>query len=78
VALPSHHLERRRRRTLVSGARGRRHCAIALLVILASLAPVIEENLIPVQLIKEQAKRDEPAPAPKAAERRATYAPRSR
>jgi len=38
---------------------------------------VIEEQLIPVQILKEQQKKDEPAPAPKAlAERRsATYAP---
>jgi TonB family protein len=68
-----------RRRTLVSGsfAAGIHFGAIGLLMLLASLAPVIEEELIPVQLLKEQQKRDEPAPAPKAlAERRsATYAP---
>lgn len=83
VALPFPGLtlarEEDRRRTLVSGslAAGIHFGAFAVLVILASLAPVIEEELIPVQLIKEQAKRDEPAPAPKAlAERRfANFAP---
>ncbi len=46
--------------------------ALAVLLILASLAPVIEEELIEVQLLKqEELQPDEPAPAPKAlAERR--------
>jgi TonB family protein len=46
--------------------------ALGILILFASLAPVIEEELIPVQLIKEEQTRpDEPAPAPKAlAERR--------
>lgn len=68
-----------RRRTVISGslAFGVHAGAVGLLLLLASLAPVIDEQLIPVQLLKEQPKRDEPAPAPKAlAERRsATYAP---
>jgi TonB family protein len=67
-----------RRRTLVSGsvAAGIHFGALGLLVLLASLAPVIDEELIPVQILKEQ-KREEPAPAPKAlAERRfANFAP---
>jgi TonB family protein len=54
--------------------------AVALLVIVASLAPVIEEAIIPVQILKEEPpppKQEEPAPAPKAlAERRSLdYAP---
>src|SRR3990172_13016615 len=68
----------RSRRTVVSGsfAAGIHFGALALLFLLASLAPVIEEQLIPVQILKEQ-KPEERAPAPKAlAERRsATYAP---
>lgn len=50
---------------------------LALLFLLASLAPVIEEELIPVQLLRDELPRDEPAPARKAlAERRALdYAP---
>ncbi len=67
-----------RRRTIVSGslAAGIHFGALGLLLLIASLAPVIEEQLIPVQILKEQ-KPDEPAPAPKAlAERRsAVYAP---
>jgi TonB family protein len=51
--------------------------ALGLLLLLASLAPVIDEALIPVQLIRDEATPDEPAPAPKAlAERRSRhYAP---
>jgi len=68
-----------RRRTIISGtlAFGIHAGAVGILLLLASLAPVLEEVLIPVQLLKEEVKRDEPAPAPKAlAERRsATYAP---
>jgi TonB family protein len=68
-----------RRRTIVSGslAFGVHAGAVGLLILIASLAPVIEEQLIPVQILKEEVKRDEPAPAPKAlAERRSsTYAP---
>lgn len=51
---------------------------VAVLVLAASLAPVIDEDLIPVQLIREEPPPpDEPAPAPKVlAERRALpYAP---
>jgi len=50
---------------------------LALLVLLASLAPVIEDEIIPVRLLQEELPRDEPAPAPRAlAERRALdYAP---
>src|SRR5262245_55092489 len=61
-----------RRRTVVSGslAAGIHFGALGLLILAASLAPVIEEQLIPVQILKEQQK-EEPAPAPKAlAERR--------
>jgi len=68
-----------RRRTVISGslAFGVHAGAVGLLILIASLAPVIEEQLIPVQILKEEVKRDEPAPAPKAlAERRSsTYAP---
>jgi TonB family protein len=68
-----------RRRTIVSGslAFGIHAGAVGILLLLASLAPVIEEQLIPVQLLRDQPKREEPAPAPKAlAERRSsTYAP---
>lgn len=55
--------------------------AVALLVILASLAPAIEEVIIPLQILKDEPKQTEqekePAPAPKAlAERRSLdYAP---
>ncbi|HEY8153650.1 MAG TPA: energy transducer TonB [Myxococcota bacterium] len=55
--------------------------AVAILLILASLAPVIEEAIIPVQILKEEPPppKEEPesAPAPKAlAERRSVdYAP---
>jgi TonB family protein len=46
--------------------------ALATLIFLASLAPLIEEEILPVQLLKEkQPDVEEPAPAPKAlAERR--------
>lgn len=44
---------------------------LAFLVIAASLAPVIDEEIIPVQLLRETPEPIEPAPAPKAlAERR--------
>ncbi len=53
--------------------------AVGILLILASLAPVIEEAIIPVQILKEEPPppEQEPAPAPKAlAERRSVeYAP---
>jgi len=66
-----------RRRTLISGSvsAGIHFGALGLLILVASLAPAIQEQLIPVQLLKEQ--KEEPAPAPKAlAERRSsTYAP---
>src|SRR5262245_45862824 len=74
-----------RRRTVVSGsiAAGLHFSVFALLVVLASLAPQVEE-LIPVQLLKEQPKETpEPerrAAAPKAlAERRtANFRPEER
>jgi TonB family protein len=57
--------------------------AVGILLVLASLAPVIEEAIIPVQILKEEPPppkeepKEEPAPAPKAlAERRSLdYAP---
>jgi TonB family protein len=57
--------------------------AVGILLILASLAPVIQEAIIPVQILKDeppppkQEQEPEPAPAPKAlAERRSVdYAP---
>ncbi len=62
------------RRTLISGSVAALvHLgAVGLLVFIASLAPVIEEELMEVQLLKnEREDPDEPAPAPKAlAERR--------
>jgi hypothetical protein len=63
------------RRTLVTGgfAALLHFGALGLLLLAASLAPVVDEELIPVQLFKEEPPApDEPAPAPKAlAERRA-------
>jgi TonB family protein len=67
------------RRTLVTGSVSALiHLgALGLLLLLASLAPVIDDELIPVQLIRDDASPDEPAPAPRAlAERRSRhYAP---
>ncbi len=71
------------RRTLLTGGLATlvHVSAVALLVILASLAPAIEEAIIPVQILKDEPKptkkEQEPAPAPKAlAERRSLdYAP---
>jgi TonB family protein len=71
------------RRTLLTGglATAIHLGAVALLVLLASLAPVIEEAIIPVQILKDEPtptkQEQEPAPAPKAlAERRSLdYAP---
>jgi TonB family protein len=67
--------EEGRRRTAISGflAFFLHGSALGLLILLASLAPKIQEEILPVQLIKEEAQKpDEPAPAPKAlAERRA-------
>jgi len=65
--------ESSRRTWLTGGAATALHLGIlGFLIILASLAPVIEEEIIPVQLLPQEApKPDEPAPAPKAlAERR--------
>src|SRR5574342_1168975 len=66
--------EEGRRRTLVSGSLATlfHFGALGLLVLFASLAPVVDKDILPVQLLKEeQPKPDEPAPAPKAlAERR--------
>ncbi len=62
------------KRTLVTGSLAAllHFGTVATLVFLASLAPVIEEVLIPVQLLHDEPPApDEPAPAPKAlAERR--------
>jgi TonB family protein len=68
------------RRTLVTGSFAALvHLgALGLLVFVASLAPAIHEEMIEVQLLRnEQPKKDEPAPAPKAlAERRSlNFAP---
>jgi len=51
--------------------------ALAILAILASLAPMIDEAIIPVSLIRDEPDAPEPAPAPRAlAERRSLhYAP---
>jgi TonB family protein len=51
--------------------------ALAILVFLASLAPLIDEVIIPVSLIRDEPEAPEPAPAPRAlAERRSlNYAP---
>jgi len=51
--------------------------AIGVLLFLASLAPVLDEELIPVQLLRDEGTPEEAAPAPKAlAERRSRhYAP---
>jgi TonB family protein len=51
--------------------------ALAILVFLASLAPMIDEMIIPVSLIRDEPDAPEPAPAPRAlAERRSRhYAP---
>ena len=51
--------------------------ALALLILFASLAPVIDDEIIPVALLREEPDAPEPAPARKAlAERRSTnYAP---
>jgi TonB family protein len=64
------------RRTLLSGgfAAMLHFGALGTLILLASLAPIVKEEVLPVKLLKEepQQKPDEPAPAPKAlAERRA-------
>ena len=68
----------KRRRTIISGSISAviHLGALGLLILFASLAPRIEENLIPVHLLKEQPE-PEPAPAPKfLAERRSLdYAP---
>jgi len=63
------------RRTLVTGsaAAALHFGVLGFLVLLASLAPQVAEEIIPVQLMKEEAPKrsEEPAPAPKAlAERR--------
>ena len=66
--------EESNKRTLVSGSLAfLLHAgALATLNLLASLAPLVDEEILPVQLLKEQAPDvEEPAPAPKAlAERR--------
>jgi len=73
------HAEDDSRRTAVTGSISAllHLAAFAFLLILASLAPVLDEELIPVQLIRDDPLLEEPAPAPKAlAERRSlNYAP---
>ena len=69
-----------RRTWVTGGAAAALHFGVlGFLVLLASLAPQIAENIIPVQLMKEEEapRSEEPAPAPKAlAERRfANFAP---
>jgi TonB family protein len=64
------------RRTVISGSLATLfHVgALGLLILLASLAPVVTKDVLPVQLLKDEVKpkTEEPAPAPKAlAERRA-------
>ena len=67
--------EEGKRRTAISGGLAAlfHFSALGLLILLASLAPAIQDEILPVQLIKEEVQKpDEPAPAPKAlAERRA-------
>ncbi len=62
------------KRTVVSGglAAALHLGALGTLILLASLAPILEEEILPVQLLKDEPPPlDEPAPAPKAlAERR--------
>jgi TonB family protein len=76
VAYPGYSVpdEEGRKRTLISAtAAALFHASIlGTLIFLASLAPLIDEEILPVQLLKEEAQKpDEPAPAPKAlAERR--------
>jgi TonB family protein len=66
--------EEGRRRTVISGGLATllHFGTLGLLVLLASLAPVIDDEILPVQLLKEEPEQtEEPAPAPKAlAERR--------
>ncbi|MDH3521121.1 MAG: TonB family protein [Myxococcales bacterium] len=67
------------RRTLITGSISAllHLAAFGFLVLLASLAPSLDDTLIPVQLLRNDPALDEPAPAPKAlAERRSLrYAP---
>jgi hypothetical protein len=85
VAFPGldFHDDRSSRRTFVSGSVAvLLHAgALAILFLAAAVAPVIEEEVIPVRLFKEKAaeKSDEPAPARKAlAERRSVnFAPQA-
>lgn len=67
------------RRTAITGSISTLLHALAFgfLLLMASLAPVIDENLIPVQLLRDEPQLEEPAPAPRAlAERRSlNYAP---
>jgi hypothetical protein len=61
------------KRTLASGSLAAflHFGLLGILIFLASLAPVIEENLIPVQLLPSEPVKEEAAPAPKVlAERR--------
>jgi hypothetical protein len=71
-----------RTRTFLTGSALLHAAGFALLLLLASLAPVIEEHVIPVQLLQEEAPPpppppDEPADAPKALamRRNLPYAP---
>jgi TonB family protein len=67
------------RRTAITGSISTLLHALAFgfLLLMASLAPVLDETLIPVQLLRDDPQLDEPAPAPKAlSERRSlNYAP---
>ena len=77
VAYPGYSVpdeEGRRRSAISGGLAALFHVgALGVLILLASLAPDLKEEILPVQLLKEdQPQAEEPAPAPKAlAERRA-------
>src|SRR5262245_22426925 len=60
-----------RTRTFLTGSALLHAAGLAVMILLASLAPVIQEHVIPVQLLKEEPPpppppEDEPAAAPKA------------
>lgn len=57
-----------RTRTFLTGSALLHAAAFALLLLLASLAPVIEEHVIPVQLLKEEPPPPPPPPAEEPAE----------
>jgi TonB family protein len=70
--LPVREPESNRRTWVTAGLAASVHLgALGLLILVASLAPEVVEEILEVQLIKDQPKPEEPAPAPKAlAERR--------